>query len=248
MKDHAIQLAPALTPARSQPPTVIDLISAMIDRGITKDNAESLAALVKLKNDEEDRTAKKDFQDAFLSLQKRLQHFKAVKEVRTKEGVLKYRTMDFDELDEQIRPLALEYGFTYDFTEAPARDRKIGKVCIIAGFGHEKRNEFYVRDSGLLPKADGTDPKNDLMLHGFAKRGALCDAFNIVIDRSGDDDKNDGAPITQEQADSLRRRVMDTGTFEPSFLKYAGAKTFEEIGAMRYAELDELLKKKESTK
>lgn len=248
MSEKALTLAPALTPARTQPPTVIEMIDRIVGPGgrhMTAEDATALATLVKLRNDDEDRNAKKDFQSAFLALQKRLEHFQALKEVRTKTGDLKYRTMDFEEIDEQIRPIALEHGFTYSFTEAPAIAGKVGKTCIIAGYGHEKANSFYIKDTGQLPRSEPGDPKNDLTIHGYAKRGALCDGFNIVLKRTEDDAKMEGHPISPEEAAELKRLVESTGTVEVSFLKFAAAKDYDSIMSNRYDELHEYLSKRE---
>jgi len=64
----------------------------------------------------------------------------------------------------------------------------------------------------------------------FAKRYALCSALNIVVDTDFENDaKQVGSPVTQEQADELRRDVKETKSNEGNFLKWCGVPTYEEI-------------------
>jgi hypothetical protein len=65
-----------------------------------------------------------------------------------------------------------------------------------------------------------------------------------------DDDprvEGDADPITPAQAEDLRRRVRETASNEPAFLKFAGAPTYEMITKGNYGRLDENLRRKERT-
>ena len=53
------------------------------------------------------------------------------------------------------------------------------------------------------------------------------------------------AKVTPEQADELERRVKETNSSVTAFLKFANAKTFAEIPANKYDELDRMLAQKE---
>ena len=75
----------------------------------------------------------------------------------------------------------------------------------------------------------------------------MCCALNISVDHTPDA-RREGEPITAEQAVTLRKMVKDSRADEVAFLRFAGAKTYEEIGSRRYAEVFAALEKKMGVK
>jgi hypothetical protein len=117
------------------------------------------------------------------------------------------------------------------------------KICTLQHIGgHSKANKFAVRIGSGPPGA--TETQSDGAASTYAKRGALCDALNIVIDHD-DDARAEGGAITQEQAEELARRVNETNSNKEAFLKFAHAKSFAEISESVYPILDDFLRKKE---
>ena len=237
--------------ARTSPPTVIDMISAMIDRGITKENAEALTTLCKLKNDEEDRNAEKQFNAAFVALQTDIPRIRATKPVPNNDGTTRYKFAPYEELMAQVQPLLQKHGFAISFSSDVQEGRFI-EICTLSHVaGHKRTNQFAVRIGSGPPKA--TETQADGAAATYAKRYALCNCLNIVISALDDDAAAVGSTekITQEQAKSLRERVHSTGSDETAFLKFAhqsrDVKPYEEIPASRYAELDKNLRRKEKT-
>ena len=88
-----------------------------------------------------------------------------------------------------------------------------------------------------------TETQADGAAMTYAKRYALCNALNITVEKDTDA-RNEGSPISAEQAQTLREMVKDTRSDETAFLKFAGAKSYEEIGNARYADLFAALQKK----
>ena len=64
-----------------------------------------------------------------------------------------------------------------------------------------------------------------------------------VQDAGIEGDPND--KVTKEQAFELERRVSETNSDRAAFLRFAGATSFDEIAANRYAECDAQLRRKE---
>lgn len=194
--------------------------------------------------------AERQFNAAFIKLQRVIPQIKATKPVHAKDGSLKYMVAPFEEIDEQLRPLALKHGFSYSFSEGVASQpgRVAKQMTIHHVSGHSRSNSYSVRIGSGPPGA--SESQADGSAHSYAKRGAMCDGFTIIIDRAleQDDARAMGAPISSEAAEQLRRRVKACGANEAAFLKFAGAAHFEAIHESRMDDLLEMLEKKEAAK
>lgn len=249
--DKAITLAPAMKVERSAPPTVLEMIDAMVKRGVTSESVAALTELNKLHEAIEDRQAEKDFNTAFVKLQADIPRIKATKPVPNNDGTVRYKFAPYEELMSQVQPLLQKHGFAVSFSSDVKEGRFI-EICTLAHVaGHSKTNQFAVRIGSGPPKA--TETQADGAAATYAKRYALCNALNIVISALDDDAAAIGPTetITQEQAESLRERVHATGSDETAFLKFAhqskDIKPYEQIPAKRYSELDKNLRRKEKT-
>jgi hypothetical protein len=192
----------------------------------------------------ETRRAEQEFAAAFVALQAEMPAVKATSPVPNSDGSVRYRFAAYEEIMSQVAPMLKRHGFTVRFSTDYADNRLIKTCTLQHTGGHEKSNKFAVRIGGGPPTA--TETQADGAASTYAKRFALCDALNIAIDHDTDA-RAEGAAITQEQADELRRRVQATGSNEPYFLQYAGADSYEKIAASKYSILDAALRKKEKT-
>lgn len=225
-------------------PSAIDMIQSVIERGVTSENVSALRELVALKRDMDKDKAAKEFAAEFIALQQELPKVKATKTIPDKHGNIRSSFAPFEEIDAQLRPLALKYGFTYSFSEGAFQQGKITKVCVVLHRGgHERSNPYSVRIGAGPPGC--SESQADGSAHSYAKRGALCDAFNIVVTGIDNDARLEGASVTPDQAFELERRVGETNSNREAFLKFAGAKTYAEISAVKYDMLDQFLAKKE---
>lgn len=233
-----------------QQPRTLDpahMMEQMIQKGITLENVAAFTELVKLSEHMEDRHAKREFTAAFVQLQKEIPKVQATRPVVAKDGSVKYTFANFEDIDAQLRPMALKYGFTYSFAEGPSSDSKICKICIVKHEkGHEERNAYTVRIGTGPPNASASQA--DGAAHQYAKRGALCDAFSIVVEHQDTDARNEGGNITQEQADELEHRLKMVNGDVAAFLKLAGADSFANIMAVKFDLLDSFLVMKEKAR
>lgn len=228
-----------LAPTRQQP-TVADMLSAVIDRGVTTENVAAVNEMVKLYERMKDKEAEKAFSSAFVALQSEIPVIVA-KSVIPNRG--KYER--FEDVMEVVGPLLIKNGFAVSF-EQFADDKRIKVTCHLRHVdGHSVATPFAVRLGG---RAD-SDTQADCKASTTAKRNALLQALNIVIRQDclndEDDARNEGGTITGEQAFELERRVKETNSDVGAFLKFAGAKSFKEISAGRYDDLDAMLSRKE---
>lgn len=229
-------------------PTVAEMFQAVIEKGVTSENVSAVKEMAQLLREERVFDAEKQFATAFVELQKEMPKVQATEVINGKDGKMRSSFAPFEVIDSQARPICIAHGFTYTFSEAPSQPGKVTKVCILQHIGGHKREVPYSVRIGSGPPGC-SESQSDGSAHSYAKRGALCDALNIVvkgIDRDADP-RDEGGFITPEQAKSLQKRVMDTGSDAKAFLKFAQAETFEQIHANRYAELDSNLRRKEKT-
>jgi hypothetical protein len=240
-----------IIPKEEQPMVVVNvaqMLHAVIEKGVSNDNVAALEKLVALYERMEMRDAEKAFATAFMNLQKELPRVQATKVIPDKHGGMRSSFAPFEEIDNQLRPIAFAHGFTYSFAEGEFDQGRITKVCTVQHVGgHKRSNPFSVRIGSGPPGC--SEAQADGAAHSYAKRGALCDAFNIVVHGIDNDAKLEGnksTPVTQSQADELERRAKETNSNIPAFLKLAGAAKFSEIPATKYDLLDGMLRKKES--
>ena len=261
MKDQ-LPLVPApvspmpVAPVAPPAPSVGHMLQAVLEKGVTADNVAAVEKIVELYERTQAKESEKLFAEAFIELQREIPRIKATKPVNAKDGTLKYMVATPEEIDAELRPLALKHGFVYSFEEAPTQQPgRVTKICIVTHKGGHSRRNAYSARVGQGPPGS-TESQADGAAHSYAKRGALCDAFNIVIDRAfhADDPRALGDFVTKEQAEELQRRVIESDSNERAFLQFCGVTAapgkptladYEKIGANQYDRADEMLRKKE---
>lgn len=223
-------------------PSVGQMLSAVLDKGVTTENVAAIEKLVALYERMQEREAEKQFAIAFVALQADMPAIQATRPVPNNDGSTRYCFAPFEDIMDRVAPLLQRHGFTVTFSTEYA-DGRLVKSCTLQHVGgHSKTNKFAVRVGSGPPKA--TECQADGAASTYAKRFALCDALNIKIDHDTDA-RAEGGPISAEQAFELERRVAETQSNKDAFLKFAGAKSFAEIASAKYAILDQFLARKE---
>lgn len=224
-------------------PRVADMLQAVIEKGVTSESVGALEKLVNLYEHMQEKDAEKQFNAAFTKLQSELPVIVA-KTVIPNRG--KYER--FEDVMDAIGKHLVDNGFSVAFTQSFKDNRTIVTCTLRHIAGHKQSNDFAVRCGG---KAD-SDTQADCKAATTAKRNALLQALNIVIRQDclneEDDAAIEGNPnefVTQAQADELEHRAKMVNADIPAFLKFAAAESFAKIRAGRYAELDNLLARKE---
>lgn len=236
--DHSLAAVP-------QPISVSQMLSGVLEKGVTADNVAAIEKLVDLYERMELRKAEREFATAFTALQAEMPKIQAVKAVPDKHGNVKYHFAPYEEIMDKVQPFLLKHGFTPSFSMS-YNDGRVTQECILQHTGgHVRKNQFSVRIGSGPPGA--SEAQADGAACTYAKRHALCNALNIIVERDTDgfDAKKDGAPITPDQALYLRELVKETKSDEALFLKFAGAAKIEEIGSARYDDCARMLHKKQ---
>lgn len=223
-------------------PTVASMLHAVVEKGVTADSVGAVEKLVELYERMQAKDAEKQFAAAFNALQAEIPDIVASTVIPNRG---KYER--FEDVMRVVNPLLTKHGFSVSFDQQ-ADDHRIKSICTLRHVGgHSITPGFAVRLGG---RAD-SDTQADCKASTTAKRNALCHALNIVIRQDVFTEENDSAMegteyVTPEQADELERRVAETNSDRPAFLKFAGAAKFSEIRAARYDELDAHLRRKEA--
>jgi hypothetical protein len=225
-------------------PTPLELLSSLVRPGnLTPESVSVAKELISLMEHMEDRKAEREFAEAFGRLQGSLKAFTATKAVPDKNGNVRYSYLPYDEIMRKVQPLLEANGFSVSFS-TDLKENRIVQTCTLQHVaGHHRDYLAFVR-AGAGPYG-ATETQADGAAMTYAKRYSLCNALNIVVDRDTDGDaRNEGSPITEDQALYLRELVRETGSDEGKFLAFAGAKDYEEIGSARYDSCVAALNKK----
>lgn len=233
-------------------PTVPQMLQSMIESGkLSQDNVGAFEKLCELHWKQQSRDAEKEFNTAFARLQSDLPKVEALRAVNNNDGTERYRFADFLTIMNAVQPVLTKHQFSITFNTRLDGDRLYAICTLLHTSGHSRSNEFGVRTVGGPPGT--SEQQKDGSAKTYAKRGALSDALNIVVDHD-DDARLTGKPIEESVADEFRQRVRECGADERAFLKYAGVEPSDppsradyiKIPASRYEALDEMLKRKEN--
>lgn len=226
-----------------QTPNVADMLQAVIQGGVTEQNVGAVAQMVQLYERMQALDAEKQFAAAFVALQSEMPKVQATRPVPNRDGSLRYKFAPFEDIMAQVGLILQRNGFTVSFS-SDFKEGRILQTCTLQHVGGHKRSNTFAVRVGQGPPGS-TDTQADGAANTYAKRFALCDALNIVIGHLDSDARLEGGSVTQQQAEELERRVHETNSDVPAFLKFAGAKTFTDIAAVKYDILDQFLTKKE---
>lgn len=227
---ESLALAPE-TALATQEPSVAQLMKAVIDAGITESSVAVMERMMAMKERMEERQAEREFAAAFAALQGELKGFRATKTVPDKHGNARYTYLPYDEIMAAVNPLAQTHGFSISFS-SDFRDSRIIQTCTLQHIaGHHRDYQAFVR-AGAGPYG-ATETQADGAAMTYAKRYALCNALNIVIDRSdndgaSEDARNEGGIISTDKVQYLREQIKETGSNEAKLLEIAGVKRWED--------------------
>lgn len=159
---------------------IISESQALLRMAIDKDlDIDKLEKLIGMKNAEEDRKCKKDFDFHFSEMQK---EFKPI--FRSKKGD-KGNYAPVDVLCDTYGPIIAKHGFSFYWDEEEIVDGALKIILYISGHGHTKRNTKtlpdYIPDKGL---SSGKPIMNVLQAEGtrttYGQRYTFKNGFGIT--------------------------------------------------------------------
>lgn len=153
---------------------------------------------------------------------------------KTGQQVKRNKYALYEDIIEACRPLLSSHGFAETF-EIDQTEARMTVTCVL-----RHREGFSTRTAISLP-FDSSPGKNNNQGWGstlsYGKRYSYCAALNIVTRGEDDDGKKggDGATITEEQGDELRKLMED---FESDrlegFCKHFKIGTIDELPAAKF--------------
>lgn len=211
------------------------MLQAALDKGVTPENVAVMEKLMDLYERDQARQAEKEFARAFAALQADMPKIQAVRAVPNNDGSIRYKFAPYEEIMAIAQPFLIKHGFAPSFNQSFIEGRVVEACTLQHIGGHSRTNSYGVRVGSGPPKA--SEAQADGAASTYAKRHALCNALNIVIDHDTDGRSAvnaEGSPLSRDQIQYLREQVAATGSDEAKFLALAGAKTYEEIMSGSY--------------
>lgn len=224
----AVQPEAQLAAPRPEP-SIAEMMSAVISRGITQESVGVMKEMLAMKERMDSKAAEREFTAAFVALQKDLPVIVASSVIQNRGKYERY-----EDLMHEVGPLLIRHGFTVSFT-MDFHESRVVETCHLKHVGgHSQSNSFAVRTG----KGD-TDTQADCKAATTAKRYAFMNALNLVVRQDAlQDESNDaslvGAPISFEQVQTLKELIRDTGSDEAKFLRFAQVDKVEDIGTGAY--------------
>ena len=210
-------------------PTLIEVIAqAAKDPNV---DVGKMQAILAMKERLEDRDAEVQFNRDMVALQARLPRIVKTRKIEVK-GTLRSKYAAFEDIDEQVRPLMIEYGFAASYTTEDHGPKETKVTCII------RHRQGHKESYSVIVPFDRSEYRSDAQSQGstisFGKRYAFCLGLNVTI--IGDDNDGRGGFITQQQADTIADMLAQCGAtanpkVQTDFLNYVGAKCVAEIAA-----------------
>jgi len=182
------------TEVAARNPTDI-LIELAIQHGADVDKLERLIAL---KNSEEARRAKLEYDRHFALMQAEFTPVSKGKEAKDGQKLL-YKYAGLDQIQKLYGPIIAAHGFSYRWYEQALEGDSKRVVLRISGYGHAEENYFD------LPKAKAP-LMNDIQAAGsmstYGRRYTFIAGFGVIID--DDDDGRADINTTLDSAEELK--------------------------------------------
>jgi hypothetical protein len=158
---------------------------------------EKLTALIDLKNREEDREAKKEFNLHFAEMQSELPMI-------TKRGKNDYLGNPYallEDMVEQCKPIINRHKFSYRWNQKKLTDNTVLASIFISGYGHTEETSMEMNILEPPSSSEGKKATNKNQQRGstdsYAHRYLFKAAFGIV--EKGLDDDGNGGPRKQPE-------------------------------------------------
>jgi hypothetical protein len=211
-----------------------------------------LQAIMEMQERLESREAKRQFNEAFAAMEPKLPRIK-------RNGVVEYpvnknepkgpkeKAFNFaryEDLDEGIRPILRQHGFSLSFSTTPRQGDGGGLVVtgtLLHVGGHSE-------EASIPLPLDTSGGKNNLQAgastFSYGRRYTTTMLLNIVTEGADDDGKTGGTPyLTMEQIENLIGLLTDTGTDEGKFLAtmVSGADSLGDVEQRDFRRLERAL-------
>lgn len=163
-----------------------DLMVMALESG----KVEMLERLIAMRNLEQERGARINFESAFGRMKADLPIIKKTKEVKRMGGQHMYNYAPLEEIQKVCDPILQRHGFCYSWREEAIEGGK--RIWYdLMGYGHTKSNFFDAPLIGAKMSNSGGEITNAVqgarMTSSYAKRASMVDGLGMIIEDEDDD-------------------------------------------------------------
>lgn len=160
---------------------------SLLQMAISKDiDISKLEKLIEMKNREEERQCKKDFDFHFSDMQKEYKAATKTGEVLNKEGTkVLYKFCSLEDILKVYAPIIAKHGFSFKWNEEMISEKVKRITCFVSGYGHEESSSVEI------PIEAGNSFTNSIQQRGvstsYGKRYSFINAFGVIIEGEDND-------------------------------------------------------------
>lgn len=158
-----------------------------------------------------------------------------------------------------IKPVITKHGFSLSYgTDASPLEHHYGVTCLVAheaGFSRLYRADIPTDANGMKGNQNKTATHAFGSTMSYGRRYLLLMVFDIALTNEDDDGQaaghrgapargDDGAVISDQQAEEIRSLIQSTGSNIDRFLRHFRAESVPDLPAARYDEAVRLLRAK----
>lgn len=179
---------------------------ALIAQAIDKNTSiETMERLLAMRRELKAEAAKDAYFQALAIFQSKCPIIRKKRPVYDKEGNLRYKRADLEDIVSQVKKLLLECGFSYTIKTKQDKE-SVTAICISHHrFGHEESTSFTCP---IDNKAYMNIAQKAASALTFAKRYAFCDAFGIITA----DEDDDGESSSKKQKPKIQNQIKKQQT------------------------------------
>lgn len=227
---HSVTILPE--PARDVTP--LSLLSQALSRGA---DMATLEKFMDLQERHERNQARKAFDAALAAAKAEIPVILKNREVdfTSQKGRTHYKHEDLAGIARIVDPILGRHGLSYRFRTTAELNAPVVVTCVIS------HRDGHSEENSLPGPRDDTGNKNSLQQIGstltYLQRYTLKAALGLAA--SADDDgksAGDEGPVTDEQSETLRAKIVEVAADLPRFLKTFGIETLADMPASRFDE------------
>lgn len=162
-----------------------------------KVSIETIERLLVMRRELKQEKAKEAYNLAMAHFQSECPIIKKTKQVKNKDGSLRYGYAPLDSIVRQTKGLIQKHGFSYTI-DAIVEDRWVSAICkIVHELGHSESSHFRIP---IISEGFMTEPQKFASALTFAKRYAFCNAFGILTGDEDDDSVITAKPQVKKES------------------------------------------------
>lgn len=157
-----------------------------------------------------------------------------------------YKHEDLAQIARQVDPVLAEFGLSYRFRTTSEPNAPVSVTCIVS------HRDGHFEENTLSAGRDDSGNKNSIQAIGstitYLQRYTLKAALGLAASNDDDGRKageaEEPATITDEQVAELQRRIVETDTDIPTFLRFFDVERLSDLPSKRYDEAARMLARK----